>query len=143
MIALPVTNRKQGISMEDPVIASLEIAAENAGDISQEVYRNYFARCPGSEALMSHIDHLVRGKMLDEVFRLVMLPSLDAEQQYLDFEVKNHKLAYSVEPHMYGNLLAALRDTVKASTGKSWDDAMERAWQDKIDSLLAQIEARL
>ncbi|MEX0942670.1 MAG: globin [Pseudomonadales bacterium] len=129
--------------MEDPLITSLEVAAENAGDISEEVYKRYFARCPGSEALMSHIDHLVRGKMLNEVFRLVMLPDFTAEQQYLDFEVKNHKLAYSVEPHMYRNLLSALRDVVREASGEAWDDATERAWQARIDTLIAEIEARI
>lgn len=129
--------------MEDPVIASLEVAAAQAGDISEEVYKRYFERCPGSQALMSHIDHLIRGKMLDEVLRLIMLPGFSAEQQYLDFEVKNHRLAYSVEPHMYRNLLSALRDVVKDAAGKAWDDDIEVAWQTRIDMLTGEIEARI
>lgn len=129
--------------MEDPVIASLEVAASQAGDISEEVYKRYFERCPGSQALMSHIDYLVRGKMLDEVLRLIMLPNFSAEQQYLDFEVKNHRLAYSVEPHMYRNLLSALRDVVKDAAGSSWDDDIEAAWQTRIDKLISEIETRI
>lgn len=127
----------------DPVMDSLEIAAEKGDDFVIPVYQKYFARCPGSEALMAHIDNLVRGKMLDEVLRLVMLPGYTEEQQYLDFEVKNHKLAYSVEPHMYGNLLASLRDTVREAVGDAWSTDMDAAWEARIDMLIHEIEKRV
>lgn len=130
------------MEIEDPVIESLEIAAENAGDINEQVYKRYFERCPGSEALMAHIDNLVRGKMLNEVLRLVMTPDYSEEQQYLDFEVKNHRFAYSVLPHMYTNLLSALRDTVRDAAGASWTTAHDRAWNERIDALASEIAAR-
>lgn len=126
----------------DPVTRSLEIAAANAGDITEDVYRRYFAACPGSEALMSHIDHLVRGKMLEEVFRLIMLDDYAGEQQYLDFEVANHKHAYSVEPHMYGNLLQALQDAVRDAVGEDWTRGYEAAWNARRERLLAEIRVR-
>ncbi|MDZ7684751.1 MAG: globin [Gammaproteobacteria bacterium] len=107
-----------------------------------DVYAAYFKRCPGSEALMSHIDNLVRGKMLNEVFRLMLEPSLLDESRYLDFEVDNHRRAYSVEPHMYGNLLAALKDTVRDLIIEDWTNEMDAAWQQRIDELLAEIEER-
>lgn len=129
--------------MTDLVTESLLIAAENAGDIAEDVYRNYFERCPGSEALMAHIDHLVRGKMLEEVFRLIMLESYADESNYLNFEVNNHKLAYSVEPHMYGNLLAALTDTVRSAVGEAWTPEMQSAWEARTASLTKEIELRL
>ena len=40
------------VEFEDPVCMSLEMAGEMAGDISPAIYQNYFARCPGSEALI-------------------------------------------------------------------------------------------
>lgn len=126
----------------DPVATSLEIAATAAGDITQEVYRRYFAACPGSEALMSHIDDLVRGRMLEEVLRLIMLGDYSSEKQYLDFEVANHKLAYSVEPHMYRNLLQALQDTVEDAVGEDWTGEFETAWNTRRERLLAEIQAR-
>jgi hypothetical protein len=129
--------------MSDPVVHSLEIAAEREGDISQAVYDAYFSRCPGSEALMAHIDHIVRGRMLEEVFRLIMLDDYSSEQAYLNFEVDNHKNAYSVEPHMYENLLGALKDTVKEAVGESWDDAFDAAWSARINSLSHEIARQL
>ena len=105
---------------EDLISTTFEMAAEIGGDLAPAIYANYFARCPGSQALMSHIDDIVRGKMLEEVYRLLMLSDYSGEQGYLNFEMKNHKLAYSVEAHMYGNLLAAILDTVRDAIGDQW-----------------------
>lgn len=127
--------------MSDPVVQSLEIAAEG-GDFSKAVYELYFSRCPGSEALMSHIDHIVRGRMLDEVFRLIMLDNYGSEQAYLNFEVDNHKNAYSVEPHMYENLLFALKDTVRDTVGQQWNNSFDEAWDNRIDLLKKEISER-
>jgi hypothetical protein len=131
------------VELEDPVCISLEIAGEMAGDISPAIYQNYFARCPGSEALMAHIDELVRGKMLDEVFRLLMIEDYTSEANYLNFEMKNHRLAYSVEAHMYGNLLAAIKETVENALGGAWTQSFEQAWQQRLASLLMEIDNRL
>ena len=128
---------------EDLVYTSFEMAAELGGDLAPAIYANYFARCPGSQALMSHIDDLVRGKMLDEVYRLLMLDDYREEQGYLNFEIKNHKLAYSVEANMYGNLLAAVQDTVRSTLGDAWQPAIEAAWQQRIGDLTQEINARI
>lgn len=128
--------------MSDLVTESLEQAAEIAGDITPAIYQRYFESCPGSEALMSHIDELVQAKMMAEVYRLVMLSDFTDEQGYLNFEVSNHALAYSVEPHMYSNLLYALMDTVAETLGKDWTSNYQSAWEDRLDSLLQEINQR-
>lgn len=128
--------------MNEEICLSLELAAEKGGDITPAVYANYFARCEGSEALMSHIDDLVRGKMLNEVFRLLMEPTLAEDAKYLDFEVDNHRRAYMVEPHMYRNLLEALHETVVDVVGEDWTPAMESEWQGRIEELLTEIANR-
>ena len=55
------------MSVQDQIIASLEIAAEKCGDITPAVYERYFQKSPGAEELMVQIDHLVRGKMMEEI----------------------------------------------------------------------------
>lgn len=92
---------------------------------------------------MSHIDDIVRGKMLEEVYRLLMLSDYSGEQGYLNFEMKNHKLAYSVEAHMYGNLLAAILDTVRDAIGDQWQPSFEAAWQQRINDLTLEIQHRI
>jgi hemoglobin-like flavoprotein len=129
--------------MNDLVTESLEIASEIKGDIAPAIYERYFERCPGSKALMSHIDELVQGKMMVEVYRLVMLESYDDEAAYLTFEVNNHALAYSVEPNMYRNLLSALMDTVAESLAEQWTPKMSEAWEDRLHMLNHEIETRL
>lgn len=128
--------------MSDLIYESLEIAAEREGDLTPAVYQEYFERCPESAALMSHIDDIVRGRMLEEVLRLVMQENFDSEQQYLDFEVNNHRLAYSVQPHMYGNLLEALRQVVRDSAGNAWKAEYDAAWDQRIEALLEEISQR-
>lgn len=128
---------------EDLISTTFEMAAEIGGDLAPAIYANYFARCPGSQALMSHIDDIVRGKMLEEVYRLLMLSDYTGEQGYLNFEMKNHKLAYSVEAHMYGNLLAAILDTVRDAIGDQWQPSFETAWQQRINDLTLEIQHRL
>lgn len=92
---------------------------------------------------MSHIDDLVQAKMMAEVYRLVMLPSYEDEAGYLNFEVDNHALAYSVEPHMYGNLLYALMDTVAEALGGRWTPDHKQAWDDRLEALLGEIDGRV
>ena len=128
---------------EDLISTTFEMAAEIGGDLAPAIYANYFARCPGSQALMSHIDYIVRGKMLEEVYRLLMLSDYSGEQGYLNFEMKNHKLAYSVEAHMYGNLLAAILDTVRDAIGDQWQPSFEAAWQQRINDLTLEIQHRI
>ena len=128
--------------MPDPVLVSLELAADKAGDITPEIYRRYFASCPGSQDLMSHIDELVRGKMMEEVFRLIMVQDYKEENNYLNFEVKNHKYAYSVQSHMYTNLLNAVHMTVRDCVSEDWNAMMEDAWQARINRLISELEQR-
>ncbi|MBT3897158.1 globin [Pseudomonadales bacterium] len=127
---------------KDLVYTSFEIVAEKADDISLAVYKNYFARCPGSKELMTHVDDIVRGRMLDEVYRLMMNEDYSDEESYLNFEVKNHRLAYSVKPDMYGNLLEALKEVIAESLGAEWNDAYELAWQSRIDLFIKEIQNR-
>ena len=127
---------------EDLVYRSFELAAERAGDISPSVYEKYFARCPASEGLMSHIDELVRGKMMDEVYKLLMTEDYAEEENYLNWEVKNHQFAYSVEPQMYDTLFNALVETIRESLGDDWNADFEDAWRERTEALLQEIHQR-
>ena len=128
--------------MADPILTSFEYAAEIAGDITPAIYERYFKTCPDSEALMSHIDELVRGRMMVEIFRLLMADDYQQEQAYLDFEVKNHKFAYSALPPMYAKLLQAVYETIKHSLAEQWTGEFEQAWQTRLSDLGSEIAKR-
>jgi hemoglobin-like flavoprotein len=119
---------------------SLELAGERAGDITDAVYDGYFARCPGSRELMKLTDQYMRGRMLESVLVLLMVGSAQEQRDYIRFEVKSHR-SYSVLPHMYANLLGALRETVKAALGADWTTAIDAAWSARLDAILDEIDA--
>lgn len=130
----------QAVSVQDQIIASLEIAAEKCGDISPAVYERYFEKSPGSEELMVQIDHLVRGKMLDEIMRLLMTEDYSMEDEYLTFEMKTHEEAYSVIKSMYGSLLHSVWEILREGIGGEWTDGFEYAWDKRIQALELAIE---
>ena len=127
--------------MNDELIEqSFEIAAERAGDITAAVYEAYFERCPGSRELMKLTDQYMRGRMLESVLELLMMGSAQDQRDYIRFEAKSHS-SYGVLPHMYENLLGAVRDTVRTALGADWTGAIEAAWTARLDAILREIEA--
>ena len=120
------------------LLQSFEIAAERGGDIAPAIYEAYFARCPESRELMRYVDRYMRGRMLDSVFTLLMSDETSDEFRYLQFEAAAHS-SYGVLPHMYENLLAAVRATVRHACGSSWTGAMSAAWNARLDVLLREI----
>ena len=127
---------------EDFVVECLELVAEKAGDITPVIYEKYFERCPDSAAVMSHLDETTMGKMMDEVYRLIMVADCASESDYLNWEVVNHEFAYSVEPHMYEGLFAAMTEAVSEALGVDWNTAMESAWKARCDDLRREIVRR-
>jgi hemoglobin-like flavoprotein len=126
--------------MEDPILATFEQAAERAGDITADIYRRYYARCPEAEQVMSHVDPYMQGRMMDEVLTLVMTDPAELPDGYLKFETANHA-SYGVALSMYPDLLRAVLDTVRDIVGDDWSNACEAAWNRRIATLVERIEA--
>lgn len=122
----------------DPITTSFEIAGDRLGDINAPVYQRYYALCPASKQLMSHIDQYVQGRMLEEVIEVLLTEHLETLRDYLRFETKTH-VSYGVEPTMYANLLAAVRDTVRDAMGDDWNATFADAWDARIAMVLAEI----
>ena len=122
--------------------SSLERVALVVDDLSESVYQRYFAADPAAAALMAHMDDLTRGRMLNEVLRLVMEWDPVGDSAYLDFEVRNHQYAYRVDGGMYRELLLALREAVAQVLGESFEPD-RLAWETRIADLLAEIETRV
>jgi hemoglobin-like flavoprotein len=126
--------------VNDLVTTTLELAAERDLDITTPVYQRYFARCSDSQALMRYVDDTVRGRMLQEVLRLLLLEDVTVDADYLRFETRTHT-GYGVTPTMYPPLLGAVRDAVREVLADEWTEAMAAAWDARIERLLAAIEA--
>jgi hemoglobin-like flavoprotein len=113
---------------------SLMQVSEISEDITKDIYLDYFARCSGSESLMLYIEDRERGRMMAEVFRLLLEEDLQEQFGYLCFETKTH-LAYGVESDMYDNLFAAVQNTVKNTLGSLWGPEFDHAWKQRISEL--------
>jgi len=128
--------------MTDPILTSFELAGDKAGDVTDAIYEQYFKDCPGSEKLMEHVDPGVKGKMIQEVLRLIMVDNYQEEVDYLNFEVNFHRGSYSVEEHMYENLLNAVHAVVKRSIASEWTEEFENAWTKRIETLSHELTSR-
>ncbi len=123
----------------DAIEQSFELAGERAGDITEQVYAAYFARCPESRELMALVDPYMRGRMLESVLLLLMGESVAEQRDYIHYETKSH-LSYGVKPHMYDNLLNAVRDAVREALGADWTAEMDAAWATRIEDVLREID---
>ena len=126
--------------MSDAVAAALQACAEAQGDITASVYERFFSACPEAVALMGHSDDQMRGRMLAQVFD-VLLGEGGADVDYLRWEVQNHVVAYSVSPGMYPAFMTALREVVADGCGAAWTKEVAAAWQAREEALLAEIAA--
>ena len=123
----------------DAIVSAMELVAEQAGDITEAVFKRYFDRCSGSRALMDHTDEYMRGRMMTQVL-LLLMESGEAElASYLEFETDAHK-AYGVQQHMYENLLASVHEEVQQILNGSFTAEMDTAFRARIDHLLSAIE---
>ena len=124
---------------QDIIEQSLERAAEVMDDFSGSVYKRYFDLQPDAEDLMSHLDDIVRGKMVAEIIRLLFVEDYHEEVDYLRFETKTHADSYFVKADMYPDLLTAVVASVKEGAGDIWEASVEQAWQKKQEDLLAAL----
>ena len=121
--------------MNDLIAESLEMLSESEADIYGRVYEHFFRSNPDAEELMTHMDELTLGRMLEEVSRLLMVDDLGAESAYVAFEYNNHKTAYSVQTEMYRQLFEAFALAVKEIVGDAWRSEFDEAWVSRSKEL--------
>lgn len=125
------------------ITQSLELLAESDEDIYARVYEIFFSHSAHSLTLMSHMDELTRGRMLEEVTRLLLSEDIAAEDAYLEFEVNNHQLAYSVEAPMYQSLFEAFHLAVREVSGDRWLAEFDLAWESRTNELLTAMHRHM
>ncbi|MEQ8691171.1 MAG: globin [Pseudomonadales bacterium] len=123
------------------ILASLERCGETGVDITPAVYALFFEPCPNAHELMGHSDEHMQGRMLEQVLDLFFSDEHMDAGGYLDWELDNHLVGYRVAGDMYVHFFHALMQTVKQTVGDGWTVEMEQAWQSKIASIMAHVEA--
>lgn len=128
--------------MNDLIAESLEMLSDSETDIYGRVYEHFFRMNPDAEGLMTHMDELTRGRMLEEVTRLFMVNDLGTESAYVAFEYNNHKTAYNVQSRMYRQLFDAFAIAVKEIIGDAWRSEFEEAWMSRVKELEQAFDLR-
>lgn len=126
----------------DSILSSLEVAAEKNIDISEPAYKYYFEASPESREMMSHMDNLMRGRILSEVINLMMMSDGSDKQEVVRFEVETH-MANGVTPKMYDKILNAVYLAMRDSLDEEWTPEFERAWKSQIAGLIDAIETQI
>lgn len=124
----------------DTILSTLELVAEQGIDVTEPTYKDYFEVSPESVTLMGHMDHLMRGRMLNALIMMVMMPEGTPKKDVIHFEVKTHS-ANGVKPVMYLQLFQSFHKAVKGAIGDKWTSDHEGAWQREITQLMQRIEA--
>lgn len=125
------------------IVASLDAAAERAGDLTGDIYKRLFAYFPETEPLfLMDRDGLVRGNMLSHAFTTIL--DFIGERRYahnfIASEIVTH-LGYEVPPDAFASFFTVMRDELRAACGEEWSAEMDEAWA-RLLSDLARYVAR-
>ncbi|HXU99772.1 MAG TPA: globin [Caulobacteraceae bacterium] len=121
----------------EAINASLVIAAERGGDLTDAVYARLFAEHPDMEALfVRDTTGAVKGEMLAKVFEMIL--DLVGRGGYaghlVQCEVVTHD-AYGVPPDVFPAFFDVVAEVVKHTAGAQWTPAMGAAWGEVLSKL--------
>ena len=131
------------MSLEQELIERvLECAAEDDPGLNETIYKNFYEAMPDAEQLMSHVDEGTRGKMIAEIYRLLLAEDVAASDgDYLMFETKTHANSYFVLPEMYNVLSDVFLQTLRLSAAREWSPTVEAAVSRRLNSLARAINS--
>ena len=117
--------------------ASLEIAAERGGDLSQQVYERLFTRQPEMQALFwRDTSGAIKGEMLAKVFEAIL--DFIGERRYADHlietEVVTHE-GYDVPRTVFATFFGIVEEVVRETCAGDWTPAMAGAWKRALADL--------
>ncbi|MCH9786537.1 MAG: hypothetical protein K0U55_08950 [Gammaproteobacteria bacterium] len=133
------------MSVEQELIErALECAAADDPNLNERIYKNFYDAMPDAEQLMSHVDEGVRGKMMAEIYRLLLTKDVAAsDSDYLVFETKTHANSYFVQPEMYRLLSDVLLQTLRLSAARVWGPAVEASVSRRLNAMTTAINSAL
>jgi hypothetical protein len=110
----------------------MEAVAEADVDISPAVYTAVSASMPEANQHMADMDDRMKGRMLDQVYQLLLG---ETDDEYLQFEARMHR-GYGANGALYQGLLTAVKDAVRATLGPNWVAEHEAAWDRSIKKIV-------
>ena len=122
--------------------ATLERVAVSDSDFDQRCFERFFQMSEEGNSLMAHMDQVHRGKMMAEIYRLLLADKLEDEADYLNWEAKNHETAYSVPKNLYAIFMGAFQALVAATLGSAWSGAESDAFSARCNQIAHEIQSR-
>jgi hemoglobin-like flavoprotein len=121
------------------VEASLEIAAETAGDVTRAVYRLLFERHPELERLFwRDSDGGIKGEMLARVFEAIL--DFVGARLFADHMIRSEVIThegYDVPRDVFPTFFGIVAEVLREACGDRWTGEMDAAW----GRLLADLDA--
>ncbi len=124
------------ISDTDVIHNCLARLAESDTDITDAVYDRFTGAMPEALQHIDYMDIRMRGRMLDQIFRLLLG---ETDEGYLEFETEMHK-GYGANLSFYHAMLSAVKESVKEQLGRSWSAREEAAWNTSIEHIIGVID---
>ena len=123
------------------IVASLELAAERGGDLTEAVYARLFAQQPEMLPLfVMDTDGSVRGEMLARVFDAIL--DFIGERRYahrlIEAEAMNHE-GYNVPRTVFVTFFDMVAETVRDACGPGWTETMGQAWAQMLSEMSAYV----
>lgn len=119
--------------------ASLELAGERGGDLTDRAYGLLFQRQPAMEALFwRDTSGAIRGEMLMKVFEAIL--DFVGERRYADHMIRTEVVThagYDVPMDVFPSFFGIVHEVVREACGGGWTAQMETAWA----QLLADIDS--
>jgi hemoglobin-like flavoprotein len=121
----------------EAVAASLELAAERGGDLTERVYALLFERQPEMKPLFwRDVGGAIKGEMLMKVFEAIL--DFIGERRYADHliqtEVVTHE-GYDVPSGVFATFFGLVAEAVRETCGDGWTGAMEAGWRQTLIDL--------
>jgi hemoglobin-like flavoprotein len=121
----------------NPIVESLELAAERCGDLTPPVYARLFADYPEMKALFwRDTTDAVKGEMLAKVFEIILDfvgENLFASNM-IQCEVITHS-GYDVPPDVFRVFFGVVASTLREQLGDAWTATYDEAWKKLLQDL--------
>ena len=128
--------------MQSSIHALLEQVATTDIDFDKKCFERFFQISEEGKTLMAHMDRIHRGKMMAEIYRLMMARDLNDEADYLNWEAQNHETAYFVPGRLYPIFMRAFKEAVAETLDYGWTKVDEDAFARRCDQIVTEIQSR-
>ena len=127
---------------KSPIEAVLKRVAASDSNFDQRCFERFFQISEEGESLMAHMDHVHRGKMMAEIYRLLLAEKLEDEAGYLWWEARNHETAYFVPKSLFPIFMEAFQALVAETLGSAWNSEESNAFSARCIHIAHELQSR-